>query len=157
MFVARDDINQDKFLLPNHGFDLVWGNTECNKRKTIKLAMKIIEEQQVDAIIGAGCDSCLATATIAGIYNVPMISHVRVMTLCCHFSLYSVFNVFNLLSLRKMCPYSEIFRSIFSRIWTEYGEIICIYPYSVQMRENMDQKNLRILFTQCAISSLRRS
>ena len=26
-------------------------------------------------------------------------------------------------SLRKMCPYSELFWSIFFRIWAEYGEI----------------------------------
>ena len=26
-----------------------------------------------------------------------------------------------------------------SRIWTEYGEIHCIFPYSVRMRENADQ------------------
>ena len=96
MFVARDDINQNKFLLTNHSLDLVWGNTECNKKKTVRLAMKMIEEQQVDAIIGVGCDSCLVTATIAGIYNIPLISHVRVMNLCCHCSqmLFLMFLVF---------------------------------------------------------------
>ena len=43
--------------------------------------------------------------------------------------------------------------SVLSRIWTEYGEIRSISPYSVRMRENRDQKNLRIwtLFTQCEI------
>ena len=40
-----------------------------------------------------------------------------------------------------MCPYSEIFRSVFSRIWTEDGETLLIHPYSVWMRENKDQKN----------------
>ena len=30
--------------------------------------------------------------------------------------------------------------SLFSRIQTEYGEINHISPYSVQMRENMDQE-----------------
>ena len=44
-------------------------------------------------------------------------------------------------SLRKKCPYSELFWSSFSRIWTEYGEIRSICPYSVQMRENADQNN----------------
>ena len=34
--------------------------------------------------------------------------------------------------------------SVISRIRTEYGEILCIYPYSVQMRENTDQKKLHI-------------
>ena len=43
------------------------------------------------------------------------------------------------------------FWPIFSRIWTEYGEIRSdISPYSVRIRENTDQKKLRIwtLFTQ---------
>ena len=39
------------------------------------------------------------------------------------------------------CPYSEFFWPAFSRIWTEYEEIRSISPYSVQMRENTDQKN----------------
>ena len=34
--------------------------------------------------------------------------------------------------------------SVLSRICTEYGEIRSISPYSVRMRENRDQKNLRI-------------
>ena len=44
----------------------------------------------------------------------------------------------------------SFFWSIFSRIRTEYGEILRISPYSVRMRENTDQKKLRIwtLFTQ---------
>ena len=44
-------------------------------------------------------------------------------------------------SLRKKCPYSELFWSVFSRIRTEFGEILRISPYSVQMRENADQNN----------------
>ena len=42
---------------------------------------------------------------------------------------------------RKKCPYLELFWSVFCRIWTEYGEIQSISPYSVQMRENADQNN----------------
>ena len=44
-------------------------------------------------------------------------------------------------SLRKKCPYLELFWSVFSRIRTEYGEILRISAYSVWMREitpNMD-------------------
>ena len=47
-------------------------------------------------------------------------------------------------SLRGKCPNTEVFWSVFSRIRTEYGEIIRILPYQVQMRENTDQKQLRI-------------
>ena len=42
-------------------------------------------------------------------------------------------------SLRKKCPYSELFWAVFSQIRTEYGEIQSISLYSVQMRENVDQ------------------
>ena len=38
-------------------------------------------------------------------------------------------------------PYPELFRSVFSLIWTEYEEIRSITPYSVQTRENTDQNN----------------
>ena len=43
----------------------------------------------------------------------------------------------------------EFFWSVLSRIWTEYGDLLSKYPYSVQIRENKDQKKLRIwtLFT----------
>ena len=45
------------------------------------------------------------------------------------------------MALRKTCPYSELFWSVFSRIWTEYGEIRSASPFSAQMRENTDQNN----------------
>ena len=44
-------------------------------------------------------------------------------------------------SLRKKCSYPELLWSVFFRIRTEYGEILRISPYSVQMRENTDQNN----------------
>ena len=43
--------------------------------------------------------------------------------------------------LHEKCPYSELFWSEFSRIRTEYEEILRISQYSVQMRENTDQNN----------------
>ena len=43
--------------------------------------------------------------------------------------------------MREKCPYLELFWSLFSCIRIEYGEILRISPYSVQMRENTDQKN----------------
>ena len=42
-------------------------------------------------------------------------------------------------TLREMCPYSELFWSVFSRIRTQSGKIRSISPYSIQMRENTDQ------------------
>ena len=44
-------------------------------------------------------------------------------------------------TLREKCPYLEFFCSVFSPIRTEYGETLCISPYSVRMWENTDQKN----------------
>ena len=41
------------------------------------------------------------------------------------------------LTLREKSPYSELFWSVFSRIWTEYGEILRLPPYLVRMQENM--------------------
>ena len=43
--------------------------------------------------------------------------------------------------LRERCLYSGLFWSSFSRIRTEYGEILCISTNSVRMRENTDQNN----------------
>ena len=42
-------------------------------------------------------------------------------------------------AMRKKCPYLELFLSAFSRISTEYEEVLRISPYSVRMRENADQ------------------
>ena len=47
----------------------------------------------------------------------------------------------SLLTLRKKCPYSELFWSLFFGIQTKYREILRISPYSVWMSENMDQNN----------------
>ena len=44
-------------------------------------------------------------------------------------------------TLREKCPYSEFFWSIFSHIWTNYGDLLCISLYSIRMGENADQKN----------------
>ena len=41
----------------------------------------------------------------------------------------------NLLTLRKKCPYSELFWSEFSCIRTEYGEILRISQFEAQIGE----------------------
>ena len=45
------------------------------------------------------------------------------------------------MTIREKCPYSEFFWSVFSRIWTEYGEKLRIFSFSNQMWENTDQSN----------------
>ena len=44
----------------------------------------------------------------------------------------------------------SFFWSVFSRIWTEYGDLRSKYPYSVRIRVNTDQGKFRIwtLFAQ---------
>ena len=46
----------------------------------------------------------------------------------------STSNVSTNISLRKKCPYLELFRSAFSRIRTEYGEILRIQSECGEMR-----------------------
>ena len=55
------------------------------------------------------------------------------------------------ITLREKCPYSELFWSAFSRIWTEYGEILCISPYLAQMWENVDQNNSKYGHFLCSV------
>ena len=47
----------------------------------------------------------------------------------------------SLLPLRKKCSYSGYFWSAFPRIRTEYKDFQSKLPYSVLMRESVDQKN----------------
>ena len=57
----------------------------------------------------------------------------------------------------KSAQIQSFFWSVSSRIWTEYGEIRRISPYSVRMRENTDQEKLRIwtLSTQWVASQIK--
>ena len=43
--------------------------------------------------------------------------------------------VFTHYTKSRKCPYSELFWSVFSRLWNEYGEIRSTSPYSVRMRK----------------------
>ena len=54
-------------------------------------------------------------------------------------------------SLRENCPYSEVFWFGFSLIWTENDKILRISQYSLQMRENTDQKNQNT-YAFCAVT-----
>ena len=79
MFLAVEDVNNDKYLLPNHTLTLVWEDTECDWKKTISTQLKMLEEEHVDAFIGGGCRGCLTNARIAGAQDLPMISHVSLI------------------------------------------------------------------------------
>ena len=60
----------------------------------------------------------------------------------------------NLLQCVKSVQIRSFFWSVFSRIRTEYGEILRVSPYSFRIHKNTDQKKLRIwtLFTQFFLS-----
>ena len=44
-------------------------------------------------------------------------------------------------TMREKYPCSGLFWFIFFHIWTEYGEILPISPYSVQLQENTEENN----------------
>ena len=48
--------------------------------------------------------------------------------------------------------YSSVFLSVLSRIRTEYGDLICKFPYAVRMLENTDQKNSEYGNFLCSVS-----
>ena len=48
---------------------------------------------------------------------------------------------FRNLLLHKNWPYLKFLWSVFSHIWTEYGDLLSKYPYPVQIQENKDRKN----------------
>ena len=72
----------------------------------------------------------------AGFISSIFITYLSFMAICCGPWMVSICIV----TLRKKYLYSEFFWPIFSRIRTKYGQIRSISPYSVQMRENTDQK-----------------
>ena len=56
-------------------------------------------------------------------------------------TLWEILQFFQWITVHKKCPSSELFWSVFSRIWTEYGQILHISTYLFRMRENADQNN----------------
>ena len=81
------------------------------------------------------------------LFNFTVFEHVLVWCpfLRCSSIIVIIRGVFKTLpdiyALRKNFPNMEFFWSVFSRIWTEYGDLRSKYLYSVQIRENTDQKN----------------
>ena len=66
---------------------------------------------------------------------------------------HKIFTLWNYLKLRhfsnahciKTYPNTEFFWSVFPRNLTEYGYLLCIYPYSVRIQGNRNQAKLHIL------------
>ena len=58
-------------------------------------------------------------------------------------------------SLRGKCSYLEFSWSVFSCIWTEYGEILRIFPCSFKIRKNKSQKNSEYKYYICSVCQLK--
>ena len=56
MCIALRDVNRNVSILPNHRIDLVWANTQCDWKWTVKAQYKMLHEENVDAFIGGRCD-----------------------------------------------------------------------------------------------------
>ena len=68
---------------------------------------------------------------------------VFVLKLYSHINIYKVtffIQIISTIHCLKSVQIRSYFWSIFSRIRTEYREILGIFPYSVRMQENTDQK-----------------
>ena len=64
--------------------------------------------------------------------------------ICMQCKFFSGFSVCMTVYRGLHCVKSAVFGlslAAFSRIWTVYGEILFISPYSIRMRENTDQNN----------------
>ena len=72
------------------------------------------------------------TFVFISVTNVLFIKEMKLMGIFCYYKK---------ISLRKKCPYSQLFWSAFFRILTEYGKIRSISPYFVRMPENTNQNN----------------
>ena len=71
-----------------------------------------------------------------------MLKHLNGL-LCLQFKWNEWLLDYDQITLRKKCPYSELLWSAFSCIRAEYGEILRISPYSVQMPENAEKMAIR--------------
>ena len=69
------------------------------------------------------------------------------------------FTGFLQVTMLEKCPYSKFFWFVFSRIWTKYGEIFRISPYSVRIREIRTRKtaNTNTFHAMLAISNIHAS
>ena len=81
------------------------------------------------------CFDCIFIATNDLVYLIPIVSLISWFLYFWQHLLHE----YSAWTLRKKCPYSELFWSVLSRIRTEYEEILRISSYSFQMRENTDQ------------------
>ena len=60
----------------------------------------------------------------------------------------------DIITLRKKCPYSEFFWSVFYRSRTEYGDLFRKSPYSFRMRKKGPEKlQIRTVFVQCKVKT----
>ena len=113
------------------------------KARQIRTNITYLQNKSMHFLIGSG--------PLIWIYHRRCVNHFlylkRCLNQCLRHSYTRINNVFAMQCqyqynwLREKCPYLELFWSAFFRIWTKYGEILCIPAYSVRMPKNADQNN----------------
>ena len=85
--------------------------------------------------------ACNSKTTLTKVFSRQFYEILKTPSLIGFVRLLLNLNSFSEFSLREKYPYLEVFWLVYSSIWTENREIRSIFPYSVRMRENEDQKN----------------
>lgn len=80
MYVAIDDINNNKMLAPYH-LQLVWADTECNTTRTLEIQSRF-QKLGVAVVIYGGCGDCEIVARDAEQRNMAVISYVSLESIC---------------------------------------------------------------------------
>ena len=111
-----------------------------NKKFHFFLENKLISLNQSDLKPG---DSC--------INQFSSVTHDICQFLDESFEVCGVSRIYQRCHCVKKGPYSELFCSVFSCLWTEYEQMLCISLYSVRMRGNADQNNSEYGYFSCSV------
>ena len=148
-------------------FDTRYSDMKYKLKKLWKLATEITNSRDIFRTLSnmhdrALCDYTAWKVSKYGVFLVPIFLYsdwihdnteqktLRIWTLFTQWKVFHLVNnnqipfIISHFSLREKYPNTEFFCSVFSRIRTEYGEIWSIFPYSVGILENTDQKKLCI-------------
>ena len=77
--IALEEINKNPDLLAGYRLTYIWNDTKCLESVAINSQYYQLRSKQdkIDVFIGLGC-SCNTVARIAGVLNIPIISHVSI-------------------------------------------------------------------------------
>ncbi|XP_078671097.1 atrial natriuretic peptide receptor 1-like [Branchiostoma floridae x Branchiostoma belcheri] len=73
--LAAETVMLDSSLLPGHTISLVWRDSGCNAVTAAGRTVELYTDEHVDAILCPPCnDACVASALLAGYWNIPAIT-----------------------------------------------------------------------------------